>query len=236
MSIIKKVKKRTYGKPPGFPPFPMPPRPPPLALDRESFNELKHLIVLVILSDKPDGLTGYSLQKRYKLSRTSVLRLLESLEELKYVDTKVNLVNGRSHKLFILTRMGKEYLEELKKKWAYQLAFLSEIAPPEEYGHPLMSIGLQRRFLFGIPDFKSKDDALDYFRGLRSYLKQLHMRFEKRKIIMNNVRTALDKIISQIEKMEDFNLENISKLLENVRKNIMKLDREANEDKEYEVR
>jgi len=232
---MKKVKKWTYGKPPGFPPFPMPPMPPPLALDRESFNELKHLIILVILTDKPDGLTGYSLQKRYKLSRTSVLRLLESLEELEYVDTKVDLVKGRSHKLFILTERGKEYLEELKKKWAYQLAFLSEIAPPEEYGHPLMSIGLQRRFLFEIPDFESKDDALDYFRGLRSHLKQLHTRFERRKIIINNVRTALDKIISQIEKMEDFNLENISKLLENVRENIMKLDREANEDKEYEV-
>lgn len=235
MSIMKKVKKWTYGKPPGFPPFPMPPMSPPLALDRESFNELKHLIILVILTDKPDGLTGYSLQKRYKLSRTSVLRLLESLEELEYVDTKVDLVKGRSHKLFILTERGKEYLEELKKKWAYQLAFLSEIAPPEEYGHPLMSIGLQRRFLFEIPDFESKDDALDYFRGLRSHLKQLHTRFERRKIIINNVRTALDKIISQIEKMEDFNLENISKLLENVRENIMKLDREANEDKEYEV-
>lgn len=232
---MKKVKKWTYGKPPGFPPFPMPPMSPPLALDRESFNELKHLIILVILTDKPDGLTGYSLQKRYKLSRTSVLRLLESLEELEYVDTKVDLVKGRSHKLFILTERGKEYLEELKKKWAYQLAFLSEIAPPEEYGHPLMSIGLQRRFLFEIPDFESKDDALDYFRGLRSHLKQLHTRFERRKIIINNVRTALDKIISQIEKMEDFNLENISKLLENVRENIMKLDREANEDKEYEV-
>ena len=227
---MKKEKRQTYGKPTGFPPFPIPPRPPPLALDRESFNELKHLIILVILSDKPDGLTGYSLQRKYKLSRTSVLRQLKSLEEQGYVETKVDLVSGRSQKLFTLTETGKKYLEELKKKWAYQLAFLSEIAPLEEYGHPLMSIGLQRRFLFGIPDFESKDDALDYFRGLRSHLKQLHMRFEKRKIIINNVRTALDKIISQIEKMEDFNLENIRKLLENARKNIMKLDREANED------
>jgi len=145
---MKKEKRQTYGKPTGFPPFPIPPRPPPLALDRESFNELKHLIILVILSDKPDGLTGYSLQRKYKLSRTSVLRQLKSLEEQGYVETKVDLVSGRSQKLFTLTETGKKYLEELKKKWAYQLAFLSEIAPLEEYGHPLMSIGLQRRFLF----------------------------------------------------------------------------------------
>ena len=233
---MEKEKKQTYGQPLGYPPFPMPPRPPPLALDRESFNELKHLIILVILSDKPDGLTGYSLQKKYKLSRTSVLRQLESLEEQEYVETKVDLVSGRSQKLFTLTETGKKYLEELKKKWAYQLAFLSEIAPPEEYGYPLLSIGLQRQLLSEIPDFESKDDALDYFRGLRSHLKQLHMRFEKRRIIVNNVKTALDKIISQIEIMEDFSLEDIRELLENVRENIMKVDREENEDIEYEVR
>ena len=104
---MKKEKRQTYGKPTGFPPFPIPPRPPPLALDRESFNELKHLIILVILSDKPDGLTGYSLQRKYKLSRTSVLRQLKSLEEQGYVETKVDLVSGRSQKLFTLTETGK---------------------------------------------------------------------------------------------------------------------------------
>ncbi len=131
---MKKVKKWICRKPPGFPLFPIPPMPLPLVLSKEAFNELKHLIILVILADKPDGLTGYSLQKMYNLSRTSVLRLLENLEKLGYVDTTVDIVKGRSHKSYILTEKGKKYLEELKKKWARQLAFLSEIAPPEEYG------------------------------------------------------------------------------------------------------
>lgn len=226
---MEKERKQTYGQPLGYSLFPALPRPPPLALDRESFNELKHLIILVILSDKPDGLTGYSLQRKYKLSRTSVLRQLKSLEEQGYVETKVDLVSGRSRKLFTLAETGKKYLEELKKKWAYRLAFLSEIAPPEEYESPFIAIALQRQLLSEIPDFKSKDDALYYFRGLRSHLKQLHMKFERRRILMNNVRIALDKIISQIEKMKDFNLENIRKLLENARENIMKVDREENE-------
>ena len=104
-----------FGPPPFFgvpshfkPPFPM---------TLEGFKEMKYIMILMILSDNPEGITGYQLQERFNMPRGNLLRTMDDLVELKHVKTSESVIKGRAQKFFIITEEGKTYLDDLKKKW-----------------------------------------------------------------------------------------------------------------------
>jgi len=64
-----------------FPPFPKGPFKPPLPIGRESFQEIRDFIVLIIISEYPNGITGYQLQDKYNFPRGTLIRTLQELED-----------------------------------------------------------------------------------------------------------------------------------------------------------
>lgn len=193
-------------------------------MTRESFKEIKQFIVLMILSDKSEGITAYQLEKQYRFPRGNLLRILDELEEKKCVETKETVIKGRAQKFYTVTDEGTRYLEELKEKWAYHFAIMSEMAPPERYGHPFLWAGPHGCILEVIDEFESKEDALDHFRGMRSHLKSFITRLEKRKEHLETKKSELDGIIEKIEKMEELDLDEIKELVKKIHKRDIEAD------------
>jgi len=185
-------------------------------LTKEAFQEIKHLFVLMIIQDAPDGITGYQLQEKYDIPRGNLIRTLDELEENKYVSTREAVENGRNLKYYTITAEGKAYVEKLKEEWANRFAMLSEIAPPDIHGNPFMREGPKRRMFKNIEKFTSKEDALDYFHGVRSMLKSVIARIQERLKRTEDTKANIDSIIQEIEKMDSFDLAKIKDLIQKV--------------------
>jgi DNA-binding PadR family transcriptional regulator len=134
-----------------------------------------------------------------------LIRTLQELEDKNYLKSKEEIVEGRANKFFIITELGRKFLEELKLKWANLFSMMSEISP---------SKGLRLVLLEKINEFESKDDATDFFRGLRSWMKSMLKGIEKRIESFKQSKANLDEIIEEIEKMTFLNKERIKEMVE----------------------
>ena len=105
--------KLPFGPPPFF--GHLPHFKPPLPMTFEGFKEMRYMMILMILVDTPEGITGYQIQKQYNFPRGNLLRTLDDLVEMNHVKTSESVIDGRAHKFFIVTDKGKQFLEELKK-------------------------------------------------------------------------------------------------------------------------
>ena len=123
--VIKMFREKTHnkcypprGRPHGYGHHKHPPGMfrPMMSMSKESFREMRRFFVLKILTDNLEGITGYQLQEKYHFPRTNVLRLLDQLEEEKYVETKEEIVDGRTNKLYLITEKGIKYNEEQWEK------------------------------------------------------------------------------------------------------------------------
>lgn len=188
----------------GPPPFFGPPHhfDPPLPITREGFNEMKFMMILMLLSDNPNGITGYKIQKRYQIPRGNLLRTLDELVEKKYLITSESLIKGRAQKFFIMTKKGKKYLNKLRKKWITRFSMMPEIGPPSLEGLKMM---LTER----IKEFESKEDAIDFFRGVRSWMKNILYHIKIKTMKLTKAKDDIDIIIDKIELMDFFDNEKI---------------------------
>ena len=195
-----------------------PPQPPmpPVPISREDFKEIKHFFILSIIIDKEKGINGYQLQERYNLPRGSMLRSLEELEKGEYLKITETKVEGRDQKIYFISEKGKQYLEHLKEKWANEFAVMSDMAPPEIYAHPFTRRPHRVKMMRFIEQCESKEDALDYFRGMRSKLnlsiKRLNFRIEN----ITQIKEELNSVISNIEKMDELDKKKVKDLLKDV--------------------
>ncbi len=185
----------------------------PLPMSRESFKEMKHFIILLILSDNPKGITGYQFQGKFHFPRGNLLRTLEELEIEEYISTKEDVIKGRAQKFFTITEKGTLYLEKLKERLTNQLAMMSNMAPPEEYNNPFLKESVQMLLIKNVEDSNSLEDALDLFRGLRSHLKIFLSQLEKRKEKLEMAKSELDNIIKKVENMDSLNIDLIKDLI-----------------------
>lgn len=191
---------------------------PLLPIGRESFQEIRDFIVLLLISEYPNGITGYQLQEKYNFPRGTLIRTLQELEDKKYLISKEEIVEGRANKFFITTELGRKFLEELKLKWANLFSMMSEISP---------SKGLRLILLEKIKEFDSKDDAIDFFRGLRSWMTGMLQQIEKRIENFKGSKEDLDRLIEEIGKMESLNKD---KIIEIVEESIKKREEYENND------
>ena len=65
---------------------------------------------------------------------------------------------------------------------------MGEINPP---------LGLKMMILEKIKEFESKDDAIDFFRGIRSWMKSMLQRIETRIEKLKRSKIDLDKMIEE---------------------------------------
>ncbi|UCD00990.1 MAG: PadR family transcriptional regulator [Promethearchaeota archaeon] len=177
---------------------------PPLPIGRESFQEIRDFIILLIISEYPDGITGYQLQDKYNFPRGTLIRTLQELEEKKYLESKEEIIEGRANKFYIITDLGRKFLDELKLRWANLFSMMSEISP---------SKGLRLILSEKINEFESKDDAIDFFRGVRSWMKGMLQQIERRIENFKGVKANLDKIIEEIENMESLNKDKVIEMV-----------------------
>ena len=188
-----------FGGPQPFgpmPPFPGPHFKPPPPMSRESFREIRDYMLLLIVSEYLDGITGYQLQEKYKFPRGTLIKTLQELEEKNYLSTKEAIIDGRANKFYMLTDLGKKYLEELKLKWVNIFGAMSEFNPSE---------GLEILLINRIEGLNSKEDTIDFFRGIRSWNKNMLQRMQERIEKLKSSKMDLDNIINEIEEMDTFN-------------------------------
>ena len=202
----------------GLPPFFGPPGHfrPPLPMTLESFKEIKYFMTLMILSENPEGITGYQFQEKFGIPRGNIIRIMDDLVEMEYVKTSESVIKGRAQKFFIITEKGKEYLNDLKEKWGERFTQLSEMVDPNMMGNVFMFMrkGLETILTHQIENLDSKEDAIDFFRGLRSKAKTFMAQMNKRLDFLKSVKSELDSMIQTIEKKDELDLEEIKRRVE----------------------
>ncbi|MFW9943168.1 MAG: PadR family transcriptional regulator [Candidatus Thorarchaeota archaeon] len=208
----------------GFPPFFGHPDHfrPPLPMTHESFKEIKSFMILMILAENPKGITGYQFQEKFGIPRGNVLRTMDDLIELEYVKTSESVIKGRAQKYFIITDKGKEYLNDLKKKWGERFIQMSEMVDPNMMDNifRFMRKGLEMILTHQLENIDSKEDAIDFFRGLRSKAKTFITKIDIRLNFLKSAKSELDSIIQKLEKMDDLDLEEIKKTVEEFHKKL----------------
>ncbi len=199
--------------PPPFgtiPPFPGHHPRAPIPMGKESFQEIRDYMLLLIIAEYSEGVTGYQLQEKYNFPRGTLIRSLQDLEEKGHLTTREEIIEGRSNKFYLLTNDGKKFLEELKLKWANIFGMLAEIDPSKGIKHMLDA---------RIKEFQSVDDAVDFFRGMKSWMKEMLQRIEERVRKFKKSEIDLDKVIEEIEKMDNLNKNKIKEMvLESINK------------------
>ncbi|MHA1730018.1 MAG: MarR family winged helix-turn-helix transcriptional regulator [Promethearchaeota archaeon] len=200
------------------PPFgPFGPLGGPLPMRHKSFKEIRYFFILIILTENKNGITGYQLQEKFGFPRGNMLRILKELEDLGYIRTRGETEDGRAHKFFLISVEGKKFLDELKKKWANRFALMSELAPPEKFGIPFFRKDVSIKSIReDFERFKSNEDALDFFRGIRSRLKEYLIRLDDRKENLEAQKSKLDSLILKIEQLDAFNAEKIKAIIKEI--------------------
>jgi len=176
----------------------------PLPMGREFFQEIRDYMILLLISEYPEGITGYQLQEKYDFPRGTLIKTLQDLESKGYLDTKEEIIDGRANKFYVITDEGKKFLEELKLKWANIFGKMAEINPPE---------GLRTMVFAKINEFESLDDAIDFFRGIRSWMKGMLQRIESRIEKFKRSKEDLDELIEDIDKMDRLDKEKIKEMV-----------------------
>ncbi len=189
-------------------------RPPRIPFTNEDFQNIKNFMILNILNESESGITGYQLQKNYKLPRGTLIHVLDKLQDLNYLKTHEETIEGRAQKFFQLTDLGKKYLEDLKEKWASRFMILSEMAPPEKYGDPFHRRNLRLKMIMDIKDLSEKEEAIDYFRGMRARIRKYLKRVKRKENRLNKIKDILSELIKVIENMDKFNRDQIIELIE----------------------
>jgi DNA-binding PadR family transcriptional regulator len=192
---------------------------PPLPMTLESFKEIKYFMILMILSENPDGITGYKFQEKFSIPRGNILRIMKDLVEMEYVETSETVLKGRAQKYFIITEKGKDYLTDLKKKWGERFTQMSEMADPKMMGNMFMFMrkGMETMLTHQIEKLDSKKDAIDFFRGLRSKVKTFIGQMSKRLDFLKIAKSELDSMIQTIEKNNELDLDEIKRIIEEIK-------------------
>ena len=196
-----------FGGPPGFgtiPPFVGDYSKPPLPMGREAFQEIRDYMLLLIISEYPEGITGYQLQDIYKFPRGTLIRALQDLEEKSYLTIREEIIEGRANKFYVITKEGKKYSQELKMKWANIFGMMAEINPPQ---------AMRMLLIEKIEGLNDKEDAIDFFRGIRSWMKSMINHIDERVKKFNKSLSNLNELIKVIEQMDSLDKNKIKDLV-----------------------
>jgi hypothetical protein len=115
-----------------------------------------------------------------------------------------------------MTDKGREFFDTLKQRWAHQFSVMSDFAPPERFGNPLLHPRSQNHIFRILEKNEDKEDILDYFRGMRSRLKGRISRLKSRLGDVEKIKIELDNLIEEINRMEKLNIDEIKNILHQI--------------------
>lgn len=189
---------------------PLPPIPPlphgkSLPISRKAFREIRNFIILMIISESDNqGITGYDLQEKYGFPRGTLLRTLKSFEEKRFVKINEEIIRGRTNKLYTISKLGKDYLNTLKKKWANLFAIMSEKANPERFSHPFAREWFRLMILENIKSLESKLEAEEFLTKIIGGTNEMIKRFSSRINELERFKVKLEELFPYIENMKQF--------------------------------
>lgn len=190
---------------------------PPMPFGPPMFKELNQLIFLWTISEETEGMTGYQLQKSYNISQTSVYRTLKEMEDEGYLEVKETIEKGRANKSYKITEKGRERISNLRENWGSQIAFLSDIVPPERTIFSHMGRRHHHKhpgpFSKALKNIKSKEDALNFARVMNERMKRTKSRLQHR---LEGIESLQDKIDDTIKDMEESEETDSKKLIETI--------------------
>ncbi len=187
-----------------LPPFPPPPPGRPLPVNRKAFHEIRNFIILTIISENPNGITGYHLQERYNFPRGTLLRSLQDFEDKRFVEVHEEIIQGRLNKFYTINERGKKYLEKLKRKWANLFAMMSEKANPEQCEHPFAREWFRLMMIENIDSLTTKTEGERFFNKIKDGINVMIDRFSSRIEKLEQFRKEIDLILTNIQQMEEF--------------------------------
>lgn len=198
---------------------------PQMGLNKSMFNELREIIILWAISAEKNGLTGYKIEKHYKIPHTNVVRILNNLKKSGYIETNEEIVKGRTQKLCTITDNGVNHLKNLREKWAEKIEFLSDIVPPERFSGGFFG-GFSSKMphapnLSKLPDFvekftdkmKTKEEAINFLTDMEKRFKFAQNRMQKRLDYLSYAMDDVKMMIDKIKNLTDYNPEELHKLI-----------------------
>lgn len=183
-------------------------------MNREAFGSIRELVILTIISEYKEGVTGYQLQETYDFPRGTLVRTLSGFEEDGCLSSSEEIIEGRTNRFYKITNKGKQKLESLKKEWAGQFAMMSEMVPPEKYARTFYKEGMKHFLKDRIEELSSIEDAEDFFKGVRSKIKSMLSRLQLKQKNLNVVKEEVSMIIEKINQMEELDKEELKDLLQ----------------------
>ena len=191
---------------------------PPMPFGPGMVKEMSQLVFLWTIAEETEGITGYDLQKNYKVKQTSVYRTLKDMEEKGYIISEETIVNGRAQRLYHITEKGKEKLRELRENWTNQIAFLSDITPPPR--GPLIRIRHSRRptLIEQLKKFTTKEEVMKYLSDLEKHYEGRKLQLQQRMLNLNTTIKTIGDITSKVDKLDEYNIEEVEKIIQEMTK------------------
>lgn len=190
---------------------PFPPFRPHMPFGPGLIKEMSQLVFLWTISENPEGITGYELQKNYKTKQTNVYRALKYMEDEGFLSSEETIITGRAQRLYKITEKGKERLTELRETWTTRIAFLTDIAPIGKHSPPFF----RRRP--GIQEYwekiETKDEMLEFLSRYKEHIIRRKTHLENRLKNYENNLEKLDAIIKKVSEKEIFDNEDKEQLM-----------------------
>ena len=168
------------------------------------------MVILIIISEHPEGITGYKLQEKYDFPRGTLIRTLTKFEDEELLNLREEEDEVRKKKYYSITRKGILHLEELKRKWGSQFAMISELIPPSKNVRIIFKEGMKFYLKKRIGECNNNEEAKELFTGIqskiRTMLKRLKLREKNLQILQDEVNGILQKIGGGIDQTELKNL------------------------------
>ncbi|NHJ83945.1 MAG: PadR family transcriptional regulator [Asgard group archaeon] len=192
---------------------------PALPFGPHMVKELSQLVFLWTISEEPEGITGYDLQKNYGTKQTNVYRTLKEMEDEELIIAEETISKGRAQKLYKITEKGKEYLTALRQNWTNKIAFLTDIVPLEQEAPPY---AFRRHhpppMIEKIYSFESKEEAINYLTYIKSHYQVRKDRVAKRIERIKKTIESIDVAIDEITKLDAYDPKKAEEIVEDILK------------------
>ena len=192
---------------------------PPMPFGPGMVKEISQLVFLWTIAEETEGITGYDLQKNYKIKQTNVYRTLKDMEDKGFILSEETIVNGRAQKLYHITETGNEQLRLLREDWTSQIAFLADITPPPPRGH-LIRIRPGRRptLIEQLKKFQTKEEVLKFLSDLEKHYEGRKTQLQQRMLNLNTTIKTISDISKKVEKIEEYTIEEVEKIIQEMTK------------------
>jgi len=186
---------------------------PPMPFGPGMVKEMSQLVFLWNIAEKPDGVTGYELQKYYRVKQTSVYRLLKEMEQEGFISAHETISKGRAQKLYKITAKGKARLQELRGIWSSRIVFLSDVVPFERGAFPTRQEHFEHEFQLLIDECQEKEEIIAVVQRYIKHLSHRQRRLQKELLMIKEDIKLFEEFQEKVQQLKSFDREKIKQYL-----------------------